>query len=49
MDESKNREKSGFDLGLSIAKKLAASNGYSLILVQNYIQDSRFVLENINT
>lgn len=45
VDESKNRDKSGFGLGLSIAKNLAASNGYKLILDTNYTQGSRFRLE----
>ncbi len=43
-DESKNREKSGFGLGLSIAKNLAENNGYSLALDIEYTSGSRFVL-----
>lgn len=44
-DESKNREKSGFGLGLSIAKNLAQSNGYLLYLDTGYIYGCRFVLK----
>jgi len=44
VDESKNREKSGFGLGLSIAKNFAASNGYELELNTDYAQGSRFIL-----
>jgi len=43
-DESKNREKSGFGLGLSIAKNLAENNGYVLSLDSNYGEGCRFVL-----
>ena len=44
-DESKNREKSGFGLGLSIARNLAKNSGYSLRLDETYIDGCRFVLE----
>jgi len=43
-DESKNREKSGFGLGLSIANNLAENNGYELSLDSNYGEGCRFVL-----
>lgn len=43
-DESKNREKSGFGLGLSIAKNLASNNGYVLRLDTTYNNGCRFVL-----
>ncbi len=43
-DESKNREKSGFGLGLSIAKNLAQNNGYDLVLDEEYKDGCRFVL-----
>ena len=48
VDESKNREKSGFGLGLSIAKNLAESNGYELLLDKSYTQGCRFVLSRNN-
>jgi signal transduction histidine kinase len=48
LDESKNREKNGFGLGLSIAKNLAQSNGYSLILDESYKGGCRFVLKKVN-
>ncbi|WP_295422036.1 cell wall metabolism sensor histidine kinase WalK [Sulfurovum sp.] len=44
VDESKNREKSGFGLGLSIAKNLAENNGYALRLDSSYGDGCRFVL-----
>jgi two-component system sensor histidine kinase SaeS len=44
VDESKNREKSGFGLGLSIAKNLAVTNGYILRLDMTYNDGSRFLL-----
>ena len=44
VDKSKNREKSGFGLGLSIAKNLAASNGYTLHLDEDYTKGCRFLL-----
>jgi len=46
-DESKNREKSGFGLGLSIAKNLAKNNGYVLRLDGDYGEGCRFVLMKI--
>ena len=45
LDESKNREKNGFGLGLSIAKNLAQSNGYELILDEGYRDGCRFILK----
>lgn len=47
VDESKNREKSGFGLGLSIAKNLAQSNGYELLLDKSYSNGCRFILKKI--
>jgi len=44
LDESKNREKSGFGLGLSIARNLAENNGYTLRLDNEYKDGCRFVL-----
>jgi len=44
VDESKNREKSGFGLGLSIAKNLAENNGYRLRLDGGYCEGCRFLL-----
>jgi signal transduction histidine kinase len=44
LDESKNREKSGFGLGLSIARNLAITNGYTLHLDENYTDGCRFLL-----
>ncbi len=44
LDESKNREKNGFGLGLSIAKNLALTNGYKLRLDVTYTDGSRFLL-----
>ena len=49
VDESKNREKSGFGLGLSIAKNLAKNNGYDLALDTEYTSGARFVLQRSNT
>lgn len=46
-DESKNREKSGFGLGLSIANNLALANGYKLSLDNQYEDGARFILEEI--
>ena len=46
-DESKNREKSGFGLGLSIARNLAVANGYGLRLDKNYCDGCRFMLEKV--
>ena len=48
-DESKNREKSGFGLGLSIAKNLAENNGYNLALDTEYTSGSQFVLRRRDT
>jgi len=45
VDESKNREKSGFGLGLSIARNLAENNGYTLGLDNSYDEGCRFVLK----
>jgi two-component system sensor histidine kinase SaeS len=44
VDQSKNREKSGFGLGLSIARNIADTNGYRLQLDLNYTNGSRFLL-----
>jgi len=46
-DESKNREKSGFGLGLSIAHNLAKNNGYTLTLDDSYQRGCRFILSKI--
>ncbi len=45
LDESKNREKNGFGLGLSIARNLAQNNGYELVLDEQYKDGCRFVLK----
>ena len=45
LDVSKNREKSGYGLGLSIARNLAENNGYNLFLDTQYKDGSRFVLK----
>lgn len=48
LDESRNREKNGFGLGLSIASNLAKSNGYKLELDNSYNAGCRFVLERLD-
>jgi len=45
IDQSRNREKNGFGLGLSIAKNLAKNNAYNLYLDDSYTSGCRFVLE----
>ena len=47
LDESKNREKNGFGLGLSISKNLAKNSGYDLILDEKYEGGCRFVLKRV--
>ncbi len=47
-DESKNREKSGFGLGLSIANNLAKNNKYKLFIDKEYNSGCRFVLQKEN-
>ena len=47
LDESRNRKKGGFGLGLSIACNLAQKNGYKLYLDTSYTNGSRFVLEKV--
>lgn len=44
LDESRNRDKNGFGLGLSIASNLAKTNGYKLELDNSYRNGCRFVL-----
>ena len=44
LDESRNREKNGFGLGLSIASNLAKTNGYKLELDNSYSNGCRFIL-----
>ena len=45
LDKSRNREKSGFGLGLSIARNLADKNGYRLTLDSSYLGGCRFILK----
>ncbi|MBN2815558.1 MAG: sensor histidine kinase [Campylobacterales bacterium] len=47
IDQSRNRDKNGFGLGLSIAKNLAYKNGYNLYLDTTYSEGARFILEPI--
>ena len=47
LDKSQNREKNGFGLGLSIAKILAQSNGYELVLDATYKGGCKFILKKI--
>lgn len=47
VDVSKNREKSGFGLGLSIAKNLAENNGYSLKIDSEYLEGCRVILKKL--
>ncbi len=47
LDESRNREKNGFGLGLSIASNLASTNGYALKLDTSYKCGCRFVLSKM--
>ena len=47
LDESRNRTKGGFGLGLSIANNLAQKNGYKLYLDESYTNGCRFVLEKL--
>ncbi len=48
LDDSKNREKNGFGLGLSIAKNLAINNGYNLFLATKYNDEARFILKKLD-
>ena len=43
-ETSKNRQDSGFGMGLSIASNLAVSNGYRLILDDSHAAGARFLL-----
>ena len=45
LDESRNREKNGFGLGLSIASSLAKNNSYTLVLDTNYRNGCKFILQ----
>ena len=47
VDESKNRKKSGYGLGLSIARNLASKNNYTLILDITYTTGCRFILKKM--
>lgn len=44
VDKSKNRQKSGFGLGLSISKHLCQNNGYTLQLDGQYQRGARFFI-----
>ena len=46
LDESRNREKNGFGLGLSISKNLAIGNDYDLLYDTSYNKGSRFILKS---
>ncbi len=48
LDESKNRATNGFGLGLSIAKNLAQTNGYDLLVDDSYKDGAKFILKNLN-
>ncbi|MDF1878919.1 HAMP domain-containing histidine kinase [Sulfurimonas sp. SAG-AH-194-C20] len=47
IDESRNRQKNGFGLGLSIADNLAKSNEYALKLDNSYTDGCRFILQKV--